>query len=82
MSVRAKVLDFTDAYEYSHFSFVMAKPGQAPQWQSLYYPLSQQVWVAVAAALLVVPLIYTAVKTLKCHNRIIWFTYRSMNSDT
>lgn len=65
MPVRAKVYDFTYPYEFSYFSFAMAKPDQEPQWQGLYYPLSHQVWLGVAAALLLVPLAYSAVKILK-----------------
>ncbi|XP_045111733.1 uncharacterized protein LOC123504892 [Portunus trituberculatus] len=43
MTVRAERYDFTHAYEFSYFSFAMAKPSQEPQWQSLYYPLAYQV---------------------------------------
>lgn len=63
MITRAEIYDYTFTYEYAHLSFAMAKPAQEPQWQSLYYPLSHQVWVALAATLLVVPIVYGAVST-------------------
>ena len=61
MTVRAEIYDFTYTYEFSYFSFAMAKPSQEPRWQSLYYPLAHQVWLAVLAALFCVPTIYNSV---------------------
>lgn len=74
MITRANVFDFTYPYEFAYFSFAMAKPGQQSQWQGLYHPLSHQVWLAGAAALILVPLTYSAVKTLKYHKNINLFT--------
>ena len=64
MTVRAELYDFTQTYEYSYVSFAMAKSSQEPQWQSLYYPLAYQVWLAVIGSILLMPLTYIAVKYL------------------
>lgn len=69
MLTRAQVHDFSFTYEFAHLSFAMAKPAQEPQWQGLYYPLSHRVWVALAAALLVIPLIYSAVNISEYHEK-------------
>lgn len=65
MTVRAEKYDFTQTYEFSYVSFTMAKPRQEAQWQSLYYPLTQHVWLAILGSVLFVPLIYTMVKKNK-----------------
>ncbi|XP_063886373.1 uncharacterized protein LOC135114400 [Scylla paramamosain] len=72
MTVRYERYDFTYTYEFSYFSFAMAKPSQEPQWQSLYYPLTDQVWLAVLAALLSVPTIYISIE----------YVQRNMNGQT
>ncbi|XP_050713412.1 uncharacterized protein LOC126996696 [Eriocheir sinensis] len=69
MSVRVKRHDFTFTHEFSYLSFAMAKPSQKPQWQGLYYPLAEQVWLAVLAALILVPLVYKAVTYIQLKQR-------------
>ncbi|XP_063886435.1 ionotropic receptor 21a-like [Scylla paramamosain] len=61
MTVRAEKYDFTQTFEFSYVSFSMAKPRQEPQWQSLYYPLAQQVWLAILGSVLLVPFIYIVI---------------------
>ncbi|KAK3884234.1 hypothetical protein Pcinc_011510 [Petrolisthes cinctipes] len=56
MPVRFEQHDFTFSYEFSYFSFAMAKPSLKPQWQSLYYPLDGLVWLLVLLMLLCTPL--------------------------
>ncbi|XP_071527501.1 ionotropic receptor 93a-like [Panulirus ornatus] len=58
---RQEQYDFTFTYEYAYFSFTMAKPSLGPQWQNLYYPLTDQVWAAVVAALLLVVIFFFVV---------------------
>ncbi|XP_076045749.1 ionotropic receptor 93a-like [Oratosquilla oratoria] len=53
---RAEKYDFSFTYEFSSFTFAMAKPGLKPQWQSLYYPLANQVWASIFATVLFMPL--------------------------
>ncbi|KAK3884237.1 hypothetical protein Pcinc_011513 [Petrolisthes cinctipes] len=56
MPVRFEQHDFAFSYEFSYFSFAMAKPSLKPQWQSLYYPLDGLVWLLVLLMLLCTPL--------------------------
>ncbi|XP_063596695.1 uncharacterized protein LOC134773424 [Penaeus indicus] len=49
--------DFTYTYELAQLSFSLAKPFLKPRWQSLYYPLTDEVWAAILAAVVVVPLV-------------------------
>ncbi|KAK4324875.1 hypothetical protein Pmani_004525 [Petrolisthes manimaculis] len=56
MPVRFQQHDFTFSYEFSYFSFAMAKPSLKTQWQSLYYPLDGLVWLLVLLMLLCTPL--------------------------
>ncbi|XP_045585484.1 ionotropic receptor 21a isoform X2 [Procambarus clarkii] len=48
-------VDHTYFIERATFTFSMAKPTIKPLWQNMYYPLRGEVWVALAAALLVMP---------------------------
>ncbi|XP_071527024.1 ionotropic receptor 93a-like [Panulirus ornatus] len=48
--------DFSFIYEYGSLDFSMALPGVRPQWQSLYYPLSELVWATILLVLLLTPL--------------------------
>ncbi|XP_042233765.1 glutamate receptor 2-like [Homarus americanus] len=50
---RLEKYDFTHTFDYSPFCFGMAKPTLKPQWQSLYYPLANEVWAAVIATAVV-----------------------------
>ncbi|XP_063886432.1 uncharacterized protein LOC135114462 isoform X2 [Scylla paramamosain] len=61
MPLRAENFDFTQTFEFSYVSFSMAKPSQEPQWQSLYYPLAEQVWLAILGSVLLVPFTYIAI---------------------
>ncbi|XP_071526969.1 ionotropic receptor 93a-like [Panulirus ornatus] len=55
---RVKRIDFTYIYEFVQATFSMAKPSLKPRWQSLYYPLTNLVWIAVLVALLLMPVIF------------------------
>ncbi|XP_064123019.1 ionotropic receptor 21a-like [Macrobrachium nipponense] len=51
---RLKRFDFTRTYEHDiNQAFVMAKPVLKPQWQSLYYPLTNEVWLCIFGTLLI-----------------------------
>ncbi|XP_071527025.1 ionotropic receptor 93a-like [Panulirus ornatus] len=54
---RLERYDVTYTYEYVFMAFGMKKPGLKPGWQSLYYPLADQVWATVLALLFSVPAI-------------------------
>ncbi|KAG7163539.1 Ionotropic receptor 21a-like 5, partial [Homarus americanus] len=54
---RLERYDYSWVYEYASLDFSMAQPGIKPQWQSLYYPLTDLVWAAVLLALLLTPLV-------------------------
>ncbi|XP_071535898.1 ionotropic receptor 21a-like [Panulirus ornatus] len=47
--------DHSYAYTFVSFGFGLAKPVLKPQWQSLYYPLADEVWASTLAALLLMP---------------------------
>ncbi|XP_076054382.1 ionotropic receptor 21a-like [Oratosquilla oratoria] len=53
---RRLLYDYSFTYEYSLITFGMAKPALKPQWQSMYYPLADEVWVLIVAMILLVPL--------------------------
>ncbi|XP_050689280.1 uncharacterized protein LOC126981779 isoform X2 [Eriocheir sinensis] len=53
---RLERYDYSYTYEYGSLDFSVAKPSLKPRWQSLYYPLSNSVWLAVIAIMLIVPL--------------------------
>lgn len=61
LTVRAERYDFTYPYEFAHGSFALAKPNLEPRWKSLYYPLANEVWMAVVAPFLIVPFILSLV---------------------
>ncbi|XP_063584656.1 glutamate receptor-like [Penaeus indicus] len=46
---RKERYDYTYTYEQILFDFCMARPSLTPQWQSLYYPLSDAVWACILA---------------------------------
>ncbi|XP_069982931.1 ionotropic receptor 21a-like [Penaeus vannamei] len=48
---RLERYDYSYTYEYGSLDFCVAMPGLRPQWQSLYYPLSDLVWVCVLLVL-------------------------------
>ncbi|XP_076059359.1 ionotropic receptor 93a-like [Oratosquilla oratoria] len=53
---RMEHYDYSYAFEYAFHAFSMAKPALKPQWQSLYYPLSDLVWLLVLVTLILAPL--------------------------
>ncbi|XP_068201561.1 ionotropic receptor 21a-like [Palaemon carinicauda] len=53
---RLERYDYSYTYEYGSLDFCVAKPGLKPQWQALYYPFTNGVWLTILAALVVVPL--------------------------
>ncbi|XP_071545448.1 ionotropic receptor 21a-like [Panulirus ornatus] len=53
---RLERYDFSFIYEFSSLDFCTAKPMLRPQWQSLYYPLSGEVWASVLATVLLLPM--------------------------
>ncbi|XP_071526957.1 ionotropic receptor 21a-like [Panulirus ornatus] len=54
---------FTYIYEFNQASFSLAKPGLKPRWQSLYYPLTGQVWAGVLVGLLVMPIVFSKISS-------------------
>ncbi|XP_071521425.1 ionotropic receptor 93a-like isoform X2 [Panulirus ornatus] len=48
-------VDYTYMIEPASYTFCLAKPTITPQWQNLYYPLDDQVWLTLMAFLLLVP---------------------------
>ncbi|XP_071526970.1 LOW QUALITY PROTEIN: ionotropic receptor 21a-like [Panulirus ornatus] len=55
---RLKRYEVTYIYEFTQATFSMAKPSLKPRWQSLYYPLTNQVWIDVLVVLLIMPVIF------------------------
>ncbi|XP_047473672.1 ionotropic receptor 21a-like isoform X2 [Penaeus chinensis] len=51
---RLERYDYSYTYEYGSLDFCVAMPGLRPQWQSLYYPLSDLVWASVLLVLVLV----------------------------
>ncbi|XP_045111736.1 glutamate receptor 2-like [Portunus trituberculatus] len=74
LTVRAEKYDFSFTYEFSFLSFAMAKPTQRPRWQSLYYPLSHEVWLIVLATVFFVPVVYISVNFVQqaIHGEKLW----------
>ncbi|KAK7082757.1 hypothetical protein SK128_001377 [Halocaridina rubra] len=62
-----EVMDFSIAYEPETLTFTMRKPGLKPRWQSLYYPLTDYVWLLTLASLIIMPFILFAVDRLSCN---------------
>ncbi|XP_042231757.1 ionotropic receptor 93a-like [Homarus americanus] len=50
--------DFTYIFEFNQMSFALAKPGLKPRLESLYYPLTNEVWAGVLVILLLMPAIF------------------------
>ncbi|XP_071533855.1 ionotropic receptor 21a-like [Panulirus ornatus] len=53
---RLQMYDFSFVYELSSMDLCAAKPRLRPQWQSLYYPLADGVWISVLTTILLLPL--------------------------
>ncbi|XP_068250823.1 uncharacterized protein [Palaemon carinicauda] len=56
-----KELDFTVPIEPATLTFSMAKPILKPRWQSLYYPLKDDVWASILAMMIVMPAVFILV---------------------
>lgn len=54
---RLELYDYTYMFEYASHAFCMSKPALRPQWQSMYYPLQDEVWASTLALLIIVPII-------------------------
>ncbi|KAK7080315.1 hypothetical protein SK128_025429 [Halocaridina rubra] len=52
---RLAMYDMSYVYDYSALGFCMTKPPLRPQWESLLYPLTLNVWLVTIGCLLVVP---------------------------
>ncbi|XP_071536168.1 ionotropic receptor 21a-like [Panulirus ornatus] len=52
LHTRLERYDYSYPYTFVSFGFGLAKPVLKPQWQSLYYPLADEVWASTLAALL------------------------------
>lgn len=52
---RLERYDYSYTYEYGSLDLSAAKPALEPQWQSLYYPLADEVWLSALIVLLLVP---------------------------
>lgn len=54
---RLERFGFTCSYEHGiNLGFAMTKPSAKPRWQSLYYPLSSDVWVSILLVMLLMPI--------------------------
>ncbi|XP_037782037.1 uncharacterized protein LOC119578541 [Penaeus monodon] len=62
---RMEHFDYTYAYEYSFFAFSLTKPKLRPKWQSLYYPLANEVWISIVATLLLTPAVMLWVRRFR-----------------
>ncbi|XP_064101701.1 ionotropic receptor 93a-like [Macrobrachium nipponense] len=60
---RLERYDYSYTYEYGSLDFCVAKPGLKPQWQALYYPFTDEVWLAILAALVLVPVVLRLINT-------------------
>lgn len=58
MPMRLDMYEFSYVYTFGSLNFCAAVPSLRPKWQSLYYPLSGRVWLAVLAMLLLVPVFF------------------------
>ncbi|XP_066947170.1 uncharacterized protein [Macrobrachium rosenbergii] len=69
---RLNYMDFTRTYEHDvNLAFAMVKPVIKPQWQSLYYPLSNEVWLLVLGTLVVVSLgLHWVIKGYQSYSKI------------
>ncbi|XP_069982138.1 ionotropic receptor 21a-like [Penaeus vannamei] len=62
---RMEHFDYTFAYEYSFFAFSLTKPKLRPKWQSLYYPLANEVWISIVATLFLAPAVMLWVRRFR-----------------
>ncbi|XP_068210463.1 uncharacterized protein [Palaemon carinicauda] len=68
---RLTYLDFTRTYEHDvNLAFVMVKPVIELKWQSLYYPLTDEVWLLILGTVLVVSLsLFEVLKICQSYSR-------------
>ncbi|XP_064102699.1 ionotropic receptor 93a-like [Macrobrachium nipponense] len=59
-----KELDFTVPIEPATLTFSMAKPTLKPRWQSLYYPLTGQVWASILAMMIIMPVVFIVITNI------------------
>ncbi|XP_064102675.1 ionotropic receptor 93a-like [Macrobrachium nipponense] len=59
-----KELDFTVPIEPATLTFSMAKPTLKPRWQSLYYPLTGQVWASILAMMIIMPIVFIVITNI------------------
>ncbi|KAK4314477.1 hypothetical protein Pmani_014182 [Petrolisthes manimaculis] len=83
MPQRLERYDFSFVYEYGSLDFSMAQPSLKPQWQSLYYPLTEVVWAAIFLVLLLAPnllvlITYTAWKAGSGRSITLGVSYNDM----
>ncbi|XP_071517573.1 ionotropic receptor 93a-like isoform X2 [Panulirus ornatus] len=53
---RSERYGFTRSYEHGvNLAFGMSKPSLKPRWQSLYYPLANDVWLSILLVLILLP---------------------------
>ncbi|XP_076054328.1 ionotropic receptor 21a-like [Oratosquilla oratoria] len=55
LPTRRKIYAFGVPYEFPSMTFIYLRPTLKPQWQSLYYPLSDLVWISILITVLVIP---------------------------
>ncbi|XP_042233811.1 glutamate receptor 2-like [Homarus americanus] len=65
---RSLLYDYTYAYEHVFMHFTMAKPLLSSNWQSLYDPLADEVWVSILVVLFLVSLLLYTIARL-AHRR-------------
>ena len=64
LPAEVKKYDFTVVYENAFLSFAMSKPELEPRWKSIYYPLSDEVWIGVIVHVILFPFLMWQVKTI------------------
>ncbi|XP_068241248.1 ionotropic receptor 93a-like isoform X2 [Palaemon carinicauda] len=52
---RLEQYDYSYMFEYAFHAFTMARPALKPQWQSLYYPYTDGVWLFILVVVLIMP---------------------------
>ncbi|XP_069957204.1 ionotropic receptor 21a-like [Cherax quadricarinatus] len=60
-----EIYDYSLFIERATLGFSMAKPSLKPRWQSLYYPLSGEVWASILASLILVLIILLPIEWLR-----------------
>nr|XP_027221746.1 uncharacterized protein LOC113813891 [Penaeus vannamei] len=79
LATRLKRFDYSLGYTFAFISFSMKKPEIQPQWQSLYYPLADQVWLAILLSVVLAPGFLLIRNIAKYRIQIIHSTVRICN---